>query len=60
MLYCHYGHRPETETRRLSLFPSSPPPLPILLLQLGDTALHGAAWKGNAEVVAMLLEKGTL
>lgn len=26
--------------------------------KLGDTALHNAAWKGHAEVVALLLEKG--
>lgn len=32
----------------------------VLLLQnkLGDTALHSAAWKGHAEAVQMLLEKG--
>lgn len=27
--------------------------------KLGDTALHNASWKGHAEVVALLLEKGT-
>ena len=26
--------------------------------KLGDTPLHNAAWKGHAEVVALLLEKG--
>ena len=26
--------------------------------KLGDTPLHNAAWKGHAEVVAALLEKG--
>jgi len=26
--------------------------------KLGDTALHGAAWKGQGDVVALLLEKG--
>lgn len=26
--------------------------------KLGDTALHNAAWKGHAGVVALLLEKG--
>lgn len=28
--------------------------------KLGDTPLHNAAWKGHAEVVAALLEKGIL
>ncbi|NXS18373.1 OSTF1 factor, partial [Mystacornis crossleyi] len=26
--------------------------------KLGDTALHAAAWKGYADIVEMLLEKG--
>ncbi len=26
--------------------------------KIGDTALHGAAWKGQAEIVGLLLEKG--
>lgn len=26
--------------------------------KLGDSALHNAAWKGQSEIVAMLLEKG--
>lgn len=26
--------------------------------KLGDSALHGAAWKGHTEVVRMLLEAG--
>ena len=26
--------------------------------KLGDTPLHNAAWKGHADVVALLLEKG--
>ena len=26
--------------------------------KMGDTALHGSAWKGEAQVTAMLLEKG--
>ncbi len=34
----------------------------LLLLQnkLGDTPLHSAGWKGHAECVRLLLEKGTL
>lgn len=28
--------------------------------KLGDTPLHNAAWKGHAEVVALLLEKGII
>lgn len=28
--------------------------------KLGDTPLHNASWKGHAEVVALLLEKGTI
>jgi ankyrin repeat protein len=28
--------------------------------KLGDTPLHNAAWKGHAEVVALLLEKGMI
>lgn len=32
----------------------------VILLQnkLGDTPLHSAAWKGHAEAVRMLLDKG--
>ena len=26
--------------------------------KLGDTPLHNAAWKGHADIVEMLLEKG--
>ena len=28
--------------------------------KLGDTALHNAAWKGCADIVALLLQKGVL
>lgn len=26
--------------------------------KLGDTPLHGAAWKGQSEIISMILEKG--
>lgn len=32
--------------------------LQFLQNKLGDTALHGAAWKGHTEAVRMLLEAG--